>query len=152
MDLYFNDYYDHLQRLHAEIEQVLDGLPQGALDWVPGEGMNSLGVLAYHVAGAERFWIGDIVAGEPSGRDREAEFRTYGLDAELLKERLSASLSYSRGVLEGLSLNDLHAARISPRDGRQFSVGWALAHNLEHIAVHMGHMQVTRQVWEQGQS
>ncbi len=152
MEPYFSDYFDHLQRLHAEIEQVLDGLPQGALEWVPGDGMNSLGVLAYHVAGAERFWIGDVVAGDPSNRDREAEFRTQGIDAESLKERLSASLSYSRAVLEGLSLHDLLTMRTSPRDGRQFSVGWALAHALEHIAVHLGHMQVTRQVWKQGQN
>ncbi len=152
METYFNDYFDHLQRLHAELEQVLDGLPQAALDWMPGEGMNSLAVLAVHVAGAERFWIGDVIAGESSRRDREAEFRTQGLDAGLIKERLSASLAYSRGVLEGLRVSDLQAMRASPRDGRQFSIGWSLAHILEHTALHLGHMQVTRQVWEQNQS
>lgn len=150
MESFYRDYYDHLQNLHVEIDQLLKDLPQAALDWVPGEGMNSLVVLAFHVAGAERFWIGDVIAGETSGRNREAEFHITGLDARILQERLSTALEHSRGVLESLSLQDLHEMRTSPRDGRQFSVAWVLNHALEHIAIHVGHMQVTRQFWEQG--
>ena len=37
---------------------------------------------------------------------------------------------------------------ISTRDDRNFSAGWALAHALEHTAPHLGHAQVTRQLWE----
>lgn len=152
MEPFFHDYIDHLERLHAEIERVLEDLPQDALDWDPGEGMNSLCVLAYHVAGAERYWFGDVIAGVSSNRDREAEFRAKGLDTAALKERLSASLEYSRGVLDGLSLRDLPGIRVSSQHGREFSVGWSLCHVLEHNAMHLGHMDVTRQVWEQGQS
>lgn len=148
MELFFQDYYDHLQKLHAEIGLVLDGLPQEALDWMPGENMNSICVLAVHVAGAERFWIGDVITGETSNRNREAEFLTRGLDAAALREALNASLVHSRAVLERLMINDLHEMRTSPRDGRQFRVGWVLNHALEHIAIHLGHMQITRQVWE----
>jgi len=152
MELFFRDYFDHLQKLHGEIELVLQDLPQGALDWKPGEGMNSLGVLAFHVAGAERFWLGDVVSGESSNRNREAEFYTQGVNAAELKERLSASLVFSRIVLEDLRLNDLHELRVSPRDGRQFNVGWVLNHALEHIAIHLGQMQITRWFWEQKQA
>jgi ankyrin repeat protein len=28
-------------------------------------------------------------------------------------------------------------------------VAWCLAHALEHTALHLGHMQITRQLWEQ---
>lgn len=149
MELFFRDYFDHLHKLHGEIELVLQDLSQEALDWKPGEGMNSLGVLAFHVAGAERFWLGDVLAGESSNRDREAEFYTQGVTAAELIDRLSASLDFSRNVLDDLELHDLHELRASPRDGRQFNVGWVLNHALEHIALHLGHMQVTRQVWEQ---
>jgi len=111
--------------------------------------MNSLGVLVVHVAGAERYWIGDVVAHEPSGRDRAGEFRAQGLGAEALQQRLMDSLAYIRGLLEGLTLQDLADVRASPRDGRPFTVGWALAHTLEHTAVHTGHIGLTRQLWEQ---
>ena len=151
MELFFRDYFDHLQKLHAEIERLLEGLPQAALDWTPGNGMNSLGVLAVHVAGAERYWIGDVIAGESSNRNREDEFLAQGRDAVMLSESLNASLTYSRAVLESLRLQDVHDQRVSPRDGRQFSVGWALNHALEHIALHLGHMQITCWFWEQSQ-
>ena len=52
-------------------------------------------------------------------------------------------------MLDGLSLEELEELRISPRDGRQFTVGWSLAHALEHTAIHVGHAQITRQLWEE---
>ena len=130
--------------------RLFEGLSTEALDWTPGPDMNSLGVLAIHVAGAERYWIGDVVGRDPSDRDRSAEFRARGLDAAALKAHLAETLVHSQGVLEGLALPDLEASRVSPRNGREFTVAWCLAHALEHTALHLGHMQITRQLWEQG--
>ena len=145
------DYLERLESLHDGIERTIEGLSTEALDWVPGPDMNSLAVLAVHVAGAERYWIGDVAGRDPSDRHRSAEFRARGLDAAALKAYLAESLAHSRGVLEGLALPDLEASRVSPRDGREFTVAWCLAHALEHAALHLGHTQITRQLWEQGQ-
>ena len=141
-------YFDRLQRLHRDAEEALDGLPPEALDWSPAPDVNSLVVLTTHLAGSERYWMGDVAGQDPSGRVREEEFRTQGVDAAALKQRLAAALAHSRGVLEKLTLEDLDARRTSPMDGREVTVGWAIAHALEHTAVHVGHMQVTRQWWE----
>ena len=65
-----------------------------------------------------------------------------------IKERLADSFERARGVLGRLALEDLEMPRISPRDGREFMVGWALAHALEHTVLHLGHIQITRQLWE----
>ena len=92
-------YLERLQALHADIELTITGLPQATLDWVPRPEMNSLAVLAVHVAGPQRYWIGDVVGGDPSGRE--------------------------------------------------FTGAWCLAHALEHTALHLGQMQITRQLWEQ---
>jgi uncharacterized damage-inducible protein DinB len=148
MQDYFGDYINRLQLMHNELRSALSGLPLPALDWIPGEAANSLAAIAVHTAGAERYWIGDLIAGEPSGRDREAEFRTFGLSAEALQERLDASLAYVQQVLEGLALDDLNDWR-TLRDGSHKTVGWILAHVLSHTALHAGHAQVTRQWWEQ---
>ena len=142
------EWFRILETLHGEIEQALDGLPQTALDWSPGPEINSLAVLVTHIAGAERYWVGDVVAQEPSGRDRPAEFQTRGLDAAALQVRLAGVLAYTRGVFERLALDDLDAVRVSPRDGREFTVAWCLGHVLEHTALHTGHIQLTRQWWE----
>jgi uncharacterized damage-inducible protein DinB len=149
MHMFFAEYLDRLQVLHGHIERAIEGLPQPALDWVPGPEMNSICALVAHVSGAERYWIGDVVACDPSGRDRDAEFRACRLDAATLKGRLGDTLSHSRAVLEKLTLKDLETLTTSPRDGRQFTVAWALAHALEHTALHAGHMQIMRQLWEQ---
>lgn len=144
------DYFERLQSLHNEIQKVIEDLPQTALDWTPpGPEMNSLCVLAAHVAGSERYWIGDVAGRDPSNRDRPAEFRAHGLDAATLLARLAQVLEHSRRVLEGLTLSELEVERVSPRDGRKVRVAWALAQALRHTAEHLGHMQITRQWWEQ---
>ncbi len=147
MEPFFIDCLMVLQKLNKDMDSALDELPQEALDWIPTEGANSLAVLAVHTAGSQRYWIGDVIAEEPSGRDREAEFRTRGLSAAELKEKLSNSLVYCQGVLDRLTVADLDQKRIAPRDGRNVSVGWALAHILEHTAEHVGHMGLTCQMW-----
>jgi uncharacterized damage-inducible protein DinB len=149
MQPFLEAYLDRLQGLHADMLGALGGLPAVALDWVPGPGMNSITVLVVHTVGAERYWVGDVVGCDPSGRDRAAEFRAQGLDAATLKQRLDDTLAHTRGVLEGLTLQDLQAIRVSPRDGREYTVAWALAHALEHTAIHVGHIQIMRQLWEQ---
>ncbi|NIU62141.1 MAG: DUF664 domain-containing protein, partial [Gammaproteobacteria bacterium] len=34
-------------------------------------------------------------------------------------------------------------------DGREFRVSWSLLHALDHVAQHTGHVQITRQLWDQ---
>lgn len=141
-------YLERLEDLHAGVSEAIAGLPPEGLDWAPGPGMNSPAVIVAHLAGAERYWIGDVVAGDPSHRVREDEFRVRGRTADELTLLLERALDHSRAVLAGLSLADLEAVRRSPRDGRTFTVAWCLAHALEHAALHLGHLQVTRQLWE----
>jgi len=145
----FEDYLGRLQELHAEIEHAIEGLPLEALDWSPGPHMNSLCALVAHAIGAQRYWVGDAVGRDPSGRNREAEFRACGMDAGTLKSGLDETLAHTRGALEELTLQDLDTLRVSPRNGREFTVAWALAHALEHTALHAGHAQITRQLWDQ---
>lgn len=149
MEPFYADFLEHLHTLHEDMARALDGLPRDALDWAPAEEMNSLAVLVVHTAGAERYWIGDVAGQRPSDRDREAEFRARGLDAAGLVRRLAEAEAVSREVLAALTLEDLQGQRTSPRDGRQFTVGWALAHALEHTGTHLGHAQIVRQLWEQ---
>jgi len=149
METYYEAYVDILQALHAGAEQAITGLSKEALDWTPGFEVNSLCVLTVHMTGAERYWIGDVVGRDPSGRDRDTEFKASGLDEAGLKERLAETLAHSRGVLERLTLADLEGMCVSPRDGKRFTIAWALAHALEHTALHLGHMQILRQLWDQ---
>jgi uncharacterized damage-inducible protein DinB len=149
MEIFIKDYLAMLEGLHKDMSKLLDNLPQEGLDWSPGEAMNSLSVIAIHVAGAERFWIGDVVGRDPSHRHREAEFRVKGMDAEAITRRLHEVFKHTRKVVEPLSVEDLATLRVSPRDGREYTAGWCLENVLKHTALHLGHMEITRQLWDQ---
>jgi len=144
----YEDYFERLQTILRSMIRTVENLHMEDLDWCPGPDTNSLSVLVVHVAGATRYWIGDVVGDSPSGRVREAEFQVHGLDAFALVEHLEDALAHSRGVLESLQPTDMEALRRSPRDGREVTVGWALLHALEHAAQHLGHMDFTRQLME----
>jgi len=149
MQKLFEDYFNCLKSLHDDIKSTIDGLSQSEMDWAPGSKMNSLDVIVAHVAGSERYMIGDIVAKEPSGRDRDAEFQTQGIDIEGLNERLDGSLEYVGQVLERFTIEDLDKPCVSPWDGRTYSAGLFLFRVLGHVASHLGHAQMTRQLLEQ---
>jgi len=151
MQTFFNEYLNVLQICHIDIIKEVDGLPPAALDWIPGADMNSISVLVFHLTGAERYWIGDVAAQDPAERDREAEFRVHDVGVDVLKKRLSDNLEYARAVLEKFTIQDLELM-CPARGGRNFSVAWALLHALEHSTLHLGQIELTRQLWEQARS
>lgn len=149
MQTFFADYLQLLQARHNEILAALEGLSSAALDWAPGAEMNSISVLVFHLTGAERYWIGDVAAQDPRERDRDAEFKVHGVGIDVLRERLAENLEYARKALDGFTVQELESTRRSARDGHMFTVAWALLHALEHTTLHLGQIQLTRQLWEQ---
>jgi hypothetical protein len=62
---------------------------------------------------------------------------------------MADSERYLVHAFEELKLSDLAAMRTHPRHGNQVSVSWALLHALDHVATHVGHIQITVQLWHQ---
>jgi len=157
MDPFLEDYLERFSALFRDYHAAIDGLPDAALDWVPGPQMNSLCVLVVHICGATRYWVGDVALGEISGRDRAAEFRANGLNLPTLKGTLDETMAYVSTGLTRLTLANLD--KMCPAPGRRvrpdsdelrtFRVGWSLLHALEHAGLHLGHAQMTRQLWDQ---
>ena len=148
MQTFFTEYLILLQDCHNGILEALEGLSPAALDWTPGSDMNSISVLVFHLTGAERYWIGDIAAQDPAERDRDAEFRVHDVEMDVLKKRLANNLEYARNVLDKMTIQDLEITRTSA-NGREYTVAWALLHALDHATLHLGQIQITRQLWEQ---
>ena len=115
---------------------------------VPGAEMNSFSVLVTHLAVSERFWIGDMAGQDDSGRVRSEEFAVTGLTEVDLVQHLDETLAHSQQVLANLLLTDLDKVYESPVNRDSFRVSWSLLHNLEHVALHVGHIQILRQMWE----
>ena len=118
------------------------------LDLVPGEGMNSICGIIVHICGSEKYWVSDVVMGEPSGREREKEFVTKGLSTRELSTLLDESFHCLEGVFRRLSVEALAETRISPRDGKEVTVGWSILHALEHTGLHAGQIEITKDLFE----
>jgi uncharacterized damage-inducible protein DinB len=138
-----------LTKQHDNLKKTFAGAPQAALDWRPGPETNSLAVLAIHVAGAEKYWIGDLTTGRPSTRDRDAEFQVQGLTHDALAEALDAALADSIAVLTPLRAEELNAIRHVARYNRDQSIATSLLHAATHAALHVGHAELTRQMYDQ---
>jgi hypothetical protein len=78
---------------------------------------------------------------------REQEFQTRGVQGAEMLRRLDAVIDYARGALPQLGLEDLDQARTD--DDGPVTCGWALLHALEHAYLHLGHLQLTCQMWRQ---
>ena len=148
MQAFYEALLNQLEELHREVLKSLEEFPYEAFDWKPSPEMNSLSVLITHLSGAERFWVGDVARGESSDRDREAEFRVNGLSRENLQQRIKELADYEKVTFEKMGLRELEEIR-RLEDGREYSVAWALAHALQHTALHVGHIQILSQLWKQ---
>jgi uncharacterized damage-inducible protein DinB len=146
---FFTALADRFHELHGDILRDLDTLPDEAINWKPGSEMNSVAVIIVHLTGAERFLVGDVIMGEQSNRNREAEFKVEGMSRADLVSRLSQAEAYMNHAFETLSLADLQTERIHPRHGNQVLVAWTVLHCLEHTATHVGHINMTVQLWHQ---
>jgi uncharacterized damage-inducible protein DinB len=144
-----DDLFDRFHEIHTDLMKAVDGLPGAALDWTPGAETNSINVLIVHLTASEKYWIGAVALGEPTDRVRDEEFQARGLTAAELNQRLTAADEYVRQALPRFTLADLETVRKSPRNEKMFTIGWCLLHALEHSALHLGHIQLTRQLWEQ---
>ena len=150
-----DNYLQRIEDLRGQVRDLIADLPAEAVNWRPIEGVdehatNSLAVLAVHVAGAEHFWIAEIIGGRPRIRDRDAEFSTVVADASELTRRFDAVAVETREVFSSLTVADLDGIR--EMEGRTVAVRWGILHVIDHTSLHLGHMQITYQLWNEGKS
>jgi len=143
-------YLTDLNELRDQVKSLLEGSPQEALDWRPIEGegelaTNSLAAIVVHLAGSETFWMKEVIGGKKIDRDRDAEFVTKGLSFSELKAKIENAAKLTTEILSALTGKQLEEGR--KWKDRTVSVRWCILHVIEHIAQHIGHMQLTRQLW-----
>jgi uncharacterized damage-inducible protein DinB len=148
-----DNYLQRIEDLRGQVRALIADLPAEVLNWRPTENVeehatNSLAVLAAHVAGAEHFWIAEVIGGRPTTRDRDAEFKLEVADAAELVRRFEAVEVETREVFSVLTAADLDGAREAR--GKAVAVRWGILHVIDHTSLHLGHMQITYQLWNEG--
>lgn len=150
-----------LRQLTSDIFSQLDGIPEEDLNtWLPRDGMrdvNTFYALATHTVGAGEFWIVVAAGGREGDRDRLAEFKSTGTLADL-RARYNRWLDDSAEIFA--TIDDATLASVYHRPANlERGMGEArrtraecIAHALEHTAVHLGHLQLQRQLWDAEQT
>ncbi len=144
------------RRAHEALEQ-LEGLPEEALNRkLPLPETNSLYALATHLAGAGEFWSVAMVGGRDIARHRESEFAATGTLAAL-RERYEKWLTAMHEDLDaypdekmGQLVTLTGRTRPAWMDSDQLTARESLLHALEHTTLHLGHIQLTRQLLQDG--
>ncbi len=140
--------YEILKSLHEDLFKAVEPLTDRDINWAHPHLSNTIGILLRHVAGSERYWIGEVVGGHPAHRDRPSEFVRDALIKAPLVEGLRSAYESVRAVLEELTDADLRReVEIPSRGGpRRVSKAWAVDHSLQHTAYHLGQIQLLRKM------
>ncbi len=135
---------DVLEELHTEILKVVEPLTDEHINWVHPHLSNTVGILLRHIAGSERYWIGEVVGGQPAHRERATEFAHEPLKKGPLVEGLRGAHASVRQVLQGLTPIELQSEVELPGRDQPWRVtkAWALLHSLTHTAYHLGQLRL----------
>ncbi len=149
------NYLQRIEDLRSQVGKLISGLRVAALNWRPLEtsedaALNSLAVLTAHIAGAEHFWVSEGIGRRPATRNRQAEFAVTAADPGELASLLERTGVETREVFS--RLDDAELDRERTIEGRHVPVRWGLLHVIDHTALHLGHMQLTYQLWMGGPS
>ena len=130
------------------LETIAD-LDDEAVNWKPpAPGANSLLVLVTHALGsAEQHVVGEA-AGKTVVRNRDAEFATTGGSGHLAARAAEVRRRIDEAVvgLEG-QLDDEREPPFGKWRGSRATARDRLIHSISHTAEHVGHAQVTRDLY-----
>jgi hypothetical protein len=111
-------------------------------------GANSAYAIVTHSIGVTDWWVGAMIAGHATDRDRDAEFTASGTVADL-GVAVDALMTRMRGDLAEMSAaapirHPEYLPEGSP--ARAWNQAKALIHTLEELAQHHGQLEITRDV------
>jgi len=138
-----------LQDTRKRTLESLEGLDDQTVNWVPPDGMNSIGSLLYHIAAIEMSWLYEDVLGTDdfppeinallkyNVRD-EGENLTSVID-ESLNHHLDRLLKCRQNFLsafKGISIEEFRRPR--KMEDYEVTPEWTIHHLMQHEAEHRG--------------
>lgn len=136
-----------LEDQHTFAGHALQNASKEAINWKPATTpCDSLAGLVHHIVEVQRLWLDTVVGGEEVPPGLATAHASSAETAAELQQLMDDSLARSKARLESIASAQLDEKR--ERRGRTVSVRWCVYHTLEHTAMHVGHMQITRQVFD----
>ena len=121
----------------GQIAACLDVLDEAQIWWRPHEQANAVGNLLLHLAGSNRYYLEQVIAGREIERDRDREFTARdGYSKAQIREIWDHALHVTDEVLTSLTPPQMTQA--TDRTGKATTYGQILLHVTHHNAAHMG--------------
>jgi hypothetical protein len=144
-----------LEAARSIVDESLDamraaiaGASADALNRRPaGDDTNPVAVLVVHAVTSTRWWLSTALGQPVPERDRPSEFLTTVAGADELLGVFDPIAADCRALLSTDVAFDPGAIREDPRDGDTVTAAWALIHAVEHLREHVGHAELTRQLF-----
>lgn len=146
--------------LYQEIDSLLADLPNEALLWKPFENSpwqgpcNSLGKIVAHAVSSTvyllrraEYSLGRCEWNEVDGDEGREEFGPANYELDYLRARVKRTQAYVHTFLDSVTSETLNASRPHPKRPITFMARQDLLHALDHLSQHIGHGQLTRQLW-----
>jgi uncharacterized damage-inducible protein DinB len=132
----------YLRKLNSTMLNAVRDLLEEELNWQPPMPQcNSIYVILYHAATATHWWL-NVVKGNIIERDRPTEFSSHGTFVQI-EEMFTSWLHAAEQIVPTLQAQDYETVHILARG--LYTTRDALLHTIEHLSLHLGHIEITRQ-------
>jgi len=150
-------YAAYIRRIAFEAVATLQDLSAGQLNWKTGDdGSNTMFAIATHMVAMGEYWVLCLVGGADIVRDRQAEFHAVGSAAEIVLRLHDWSeacdvlcIGLGSEVLDEIARVPIEYFQSGGFGSGALSKRECLMHVVEHSALHLGQLQILRQLVEQ---
>jgi hypothetical protein len=138
-----------LKALHSDMQFLIKGVPAAGLNWQPGTNTNSLWAITLHTLGTTLHLLSTAADIEPRWQawQRATELAATGDDPGLLLQAIRNMDDFLDKVFSVLEEESPGAER--DWLGKPKPISYLVSHAVEHAGRHVGHMELTRQLWDQ---
>jgi len=148
MDVEAQGLLTELSSVHKKAKAAVEKLGEAGINWrPPAADTNTVAVIVTHMCGSEAQWVVEYSGGTPSGRNRDSEFASPQKTVKGLVTLLDKAEASSQAALAKHTSASLSKPAITGRADFKGTVRDCVLHALAHESEHVGHLELTLQLW-----
>lgn len=141
----FDALINRLDGLHRSVINMVEGLTERQINYRPIETPNTIGILAHHIADAERWLIGKHFGGQAVDHQHDDAFRRTNTTPDEVLENLRDSFANSMRILRNTDAAALSEPGVRFGDN-QLTKHQTLIQAMVHLAHHRGYMAMLKRL------